>query len=297
MNDQLQALKTKLGSAQSLLLAIPETPSQDVVAAALALYLSLKQTGKNISIVASGAPLVRDSHLVGLDKIGTDVGGENLVITLDVPENYIDKVTSNTEGGHLNLIINPTKGVTPLTEANVKFSYSGAVSDLVIVVGAADLKDIGALAEKENELFDQARLINISNQVGSFGAINLTDPSSSCSELITALLKELALPLDVDIASNLMQGIESATQGLSSPNMTADTFEALAVLYRTGAHRTPPSTPSPTAKIVADMPIIDSHGSELKAVRSEAKDSSEPSVAAPSPDWLQPKIFSGSKTK
>jgi nanoRNase/pAp phosphatase (c-di-AMP/oligoRNAs hydrolase) len=284
MNDQLQELKTKLGTAQSVLLSIGDNPSQDVVASALAFYLSIKQTGKNVSVVASSAPVVRDSHIVGLDKITTDVGGENLVITLDVPENMIDKVTSNTEGGHLNLIVNPAKGVAPITAENVKFSYSGAAADLVIVIGAADLKDIGALAEKENELFAKERLVNISNQVGSFGSVNLTDPSSSNSELITALLKELALPLDVDIANNLMRGIEEATAGLSSPNMTADTFEALAVLYRTGARRTPPVAPGQTAKIVADMPIIDTH---------EAATPDE----APKEDWTKPKIFSGSKNQ
>ena len=271
MNDQLQELKTKLGTAQTVLLSIPTNPSQDVVASALALYLSIKQAGKTVSIVASSAPVVRDSHLVGLDKITEDVGGTNLVITLDVPENIIDKVTSNTEGGHLNLIIAPAKGAAPLTAQNVKFGYSGAAADLVMVIGAADLKDIGSLAEKELELFKIERIANISNQVGSFGAINITDPSSSNSELVTALLKELALPLDVDIANNLMQGIESATSGLSSPNMTADTFEALAVLYRTGARRTTPSTPGQTARIVSDMPIVDSE--------------------SPTEDWTKPKIY------
>lgn len=280
MNDQLQALKTKIGSAQTILLAIPENPSQDTVASALALFLSIKQSGKNVSIVASSAPVVRDSHLVGLDKIATEVGGANLVITLDVPENAIDKVTSNTEGGHLNLIVNPAKGVAPITADNVKFSYSGAAADLVIVVGAADLKDIGSLAEKENELFDKDRVANISNQVGSFGTINITDPSSSNAELVTALLKELALPLDIDIAGNLMQGIESATSGLSSPNMTADTFEALAILYRTGARRTPISAPAQTAKIINDMPIVD-HATPVVTAPP----------AAPKEDWTKPKIF------
>lgn len=272
MNDQLQELKTKLGTAQTVLLSIPTNPSQDVVASALALYLSIKQSGKTVSIVASSSPVVRDSHLVGLDKISEDVGGSNLVITLDVPENIIDKVTSNTEGGHLNLIIAPAKGAAPLTAANVKFGYSGAAADLVMVIGAADLKDIGSLAEKELELFKTERIANISNQVGSFGAINITDPSSSNSELVTALLKELSLPLDVDIANNLMQGIESATSGLSSPNMTADTFEALAILYRAGARRTAPSAPTQTARIVADMPIMDTE--------------------VPTEDWTKPKIYS-----
>lgn len=292
MNDQLQALKTKLGDAKSTLLVIPEKPSQDVVAASLAFYLSLSQSGKACSVVSTSAPVVRDSHLVGLDKIKTDVGGENLVITLNVPENAIDKVTSNTEGGHLNLIVNPAKGAPVITDKDVKFSYSGAAADLVIVIGAADLKDVGTLAEKENELFALERLANISNQVGSFGSINITDPSSSNSELITALLKELALPLDVDIANNLMRGIEEATDGLSSPNMTADTFEALAVLYRSGARRTAPTLSSPTATIVNDMPIVD-NGAPVQTVKPEA----QTAIDTPQPDWLQPKIYKGGAAK
>jgi hypothetical protein len=288
MQDELTKLKALINAAQSILLALPQNPPQDVVAAALALYLSLKQSGKATSVVASTLPIVRDSHLVGLDKITTDVGGANLVITLDVPENAIDKVTSNTEGGHLNLVINPAKGVAPITADNVKFGFSGAAADLVLVIGAADLGDIGALADKEHELFAKERVGNISNQVGSFGGVNLTDPSSSNSELVTALLKELALPLDIDIANNLMQGIESATSGLSSPSMTADTFEALAILYRSGARRQTPTIPVTQAKIVADMPIID-HGAPTPSpvIPSAVEES-----PVPQSDWLQPKVFS-----
>lgn len=286
MNDQLQALKDKLGTVQTVLLTMSAKPSSDVVASTLALYLSLSQTGKAVSVVTSSAPVVRDSHLVGLDKITTEVGGANLVITLDVEEKSIDKVTSNTEGGHLNLIINPAKGAGAITQSDVKFSYTGANADLVVVIGAADLADVGALAEKENQLFVKENLVNISNQVGNFGAINLTDPSASNCELVTALLKELALPIDVDIASNLMRGIEDATESLSSPNMTADTFEALAVLYRVGARRTAPSAPHQTATIIDNMPIID----------DSAPNSSKLSASvSPQPDWLQPKIFKGSQ--
>lgn len=274
MNDQLQTLKNELSAAQSVLLAFPENSNQDIVAAALALYLSLKEAGKVVSVSSSTAQLVRDSRLVGLDKITSDVGGTNLVITLDVPENAIDKVVSNTEGGHLNLVINPAKGTSPITPENVKFGYSGAVADLVIVVGAADLSDLGALLEKEPGLFAKERLVNLSNQVGSFAKINLTDPSASNSELVTALLKELGLPMDIDIAGNLMRGIESATDGLSSLNLTADTFEALAVLYRIGARRTPQATPSQPAKIVSDLPIVDSE--------------------VPQEDWKGPKIYTSS---
>ena len=269
MNQELQNLKSKLSTAASILIALPNSPSQDSVAAALALYLSISQSGKQVSVVAASEPVVRDSHLVGVDKITTDVGGKNLVITVNAPDEAVDKVTSNTEGGHLNLIVIPKKGTPGLTQNDITFSYSGSAADLVVAVGAADLKDFGALAEKEHEVFAAENLVNLSNQVGSFGGINLTDPSSSNSELVTAVLQELALPIDVDIANNLMRGIEDATSGLTSPNLTADTFEALAVLYRAGARRVPPVASTPTAKIVSDIPIV------------------EPTAA----DWTKPKIF------
>ncbi len=295
MQDQLNALKEKLSSVNSCLITFPTTPSQDMVAAALSLYLSLKSQGKKVAIVSSSLPTVRDSHLVGLDKITTDIGGNNLVITLNVPEDRVDKVTSNTEGGHLNLIINPREGAAPVSESDVVFSYTGAVADIVLVIGAADLKDLGSLADQEIELFNTATIANISNQVGSFGAINITDPSSSNSELVTALVKELSLPLDLDIANNLLVGIEAATEGLSSPNMTADTFEALAVLYRIGARRQIRTIPATQAKIVADMPIVDNEIPVTRTAPVEPNpDSSGVTSPEPQADWLQPKIYKGS---
>ena len=296
MQDQLNALKAKLQEISSVLITFAANPSTDSVAAALAFYLSLKNSGKKIKIASSAPVIVRDSHLVGIDKVATDIGGNNLVITFKVPEDSIDKVTSNTEGGHLNLIINPRDGRDPITEQDVVFNYSGATADLVLVIGAADLKDVGSLAEKEIELFSTSTVVNISNQVGNFGAINITDPSSSNSELVTALLKELSLPMDVDIANNLMSGIEAGTDNLSSPNMTADTFEALAVLYRQGARRQVKTIVPQQAKIVADMPIIDTDTrSEAKSPTEAVSEVGQP-VAQAQADWLKPKIYKGSTT-
>lgn len=288
MQDQLNALRAKLQEVNSVLITFASVPNQDSIAAALAFYLSLKSSGKKVLVASSNPVTVRDSHLVALDKVKTDIGGNNLVITLNVPEDRVDKVTSNTEGGHLNLIINPREGAEPVTEKDIIFGYSGAVADLIIVIGAADLKDVGSLAEKEVDLFTKSTIANISNQVGSFGAINITDPSSSNSELVTALLKELALPMDVDIANNLMIGIEAGTDNLSSPNMTADTFEALAVLYRTGARRQVKTIVPQQAKIVADMPIVD-NGPVIEETPAQP-------VAEPQADWLKPKIYKGSST-
>ena len=288
MSD-LQKLSTSLNSAKSVLIALPEGADKDVVASGLSLYLSLSNSGKQTSIVSGSQPVVRDSHLVGLDKITTSVGGDNLVVTVNLPESAVDKVTSNVEGGHLNLILAPQAGSPPITKDDIIFGTSGASADLIIVVGTNSLAKLGGIAEKESELFaNKEKLVNLSNLEGNFATINLTDTGSSNSELVTAVIQELKLPLTKDIASNLMQGIEEATGGLSSPKMTADTFEALAVLYRTGARRTTPTPDSPTAKIVDNTPIIDPTPSVVPSAPRPAPGNDA------SPDWLKPKIFKGS---
>lgn len=284
----LQAFKTALDQAKSILICLPENPSQDVVASALALYLSLKASGKQVTPIASTAPVVRDSHLVGLDKVTSEVGGNNLVITFNLPEDAVDKVTSNTEGGHLNLIISPKKDGEAIKAESLSFAYSGSSADLVIAVGAGSLSELGPIAEKEIELFDKSKLVNFGNKQGTFGSIDLTDPTSSNSELATAVIQELHLPLDRDIAGNLMIGIEDATAGLTSPDMTADTFEALAVLYRTGARRTRPNT-SPQATMISDTPIVDVESKE--SPKQEIDIPLQKTSEAVSPDWLKPKIM------
>ena len=289
----LQGFKAALDQAKSILVCLPEHPSQDVVASALALYLSLRSSGKQVIPVASSSPVVRDSHLVGLDKISSEVGGNNLVITFNLPEDAVDKVTSNTEGGHLNLIISPKKEAEAIKAEDLSFTYSGATADLVIVVGASSLAELGPLAEKEIELFEKAKIVNFGNKVGTFGSIDLTDPSSSNSELTTAVIQELHLPLDRDIAGNLMIGIEDATAGLTSPDLTADTFEALAVLYRNGARRSRPST-VPQATMISDTPIVDVESKE--SPRQEIDILLKKTPEDISPDWLRPKVLRTSES-
>lgn len=287
----LQGFKNTITDAKSILIFLPVGATQDVVAAALSLYLSLLETGKNVTPICADPATVRDSHLVGVDKITSEVGGNNLVITFNLPEDAVDKVTSNTEGGHLNLIVSPKNEGEAIKAEDLSFSYSGSAADVVIVVGATSLADLGSIYEKEIRLFETAKVVNFGNNSATFGSVNFTDPSSSNSELTTATLQELHLPINGDIAGNLMQGIEDATAGLTSPNMTADTFEALAVLYRQGARRLSPSKDLPTAKVISDTPIVDIEAKE--STTPEVKDFASSQEVEAQADWLKPKIMKG----
>lgn len=171
MANDLATVKSQLDEAKSILIAIPAQAGKDVVASSLSLYLSLKNYGKEVNVVSTSAPVVRDSRLVGLDKVVGDVGGKNLVMTINAPEDAVEKVTSNTEGGHLNLIIIPKSGGAPIKAENVTFGYTGAAADLIIIIGAQTLSDLGGIEEKEIELFTNTPIINLCNKNGTFGAV------------------------------------------------------------------------------------------------------------------------------
>lgn len=272
--NNLQNLSNQLNQADSLLLFTPNKPSFDAVASTLSLYLVLKSAGKNVTVASNSEPIVRDSHLVGLDKVQTEIGQQNLVISFPYEEDSIEKVSYNVNNDTFNLIIRPKKEKKPIKKDKLAFNYTGASADLVILIGCSQTQDAGNILLQEKELLEQATLVNISNKKGEFADINLVDPQSSLSELTTAIIQELNLQLTQDAAQNLLLGIEKATNNLQSPNLTADTFEALAALYRAGASRTGRPTPTPSPK---------------KSTKKQEE---------PKPDWLEPKIYkSGSQSK
>mgnify|MGYP001071609725 CR=1 FL=1 len=261
LKSELQELQQVLSSSQSVLIIIPSNPSLDKVAAALSLYLSLEKNGKITTIVCSQPMTVEFSQLVGVDKITNRVGGKNLVISFDYVKDSIEKVSYNVENDKFNLVIQPKTGLPSLDAKKVTYSYSGTESDLIFVIGAQKLEDLGRFYEDEKESHSHKQVINIDyhQQNSKFGKLNIFNPqASSCSEIIALALKVLNLPFDKDIAVNLFIGIKSATSNFQSLNLSAEAFEAAALCFRAGA----------------------------KQVEGKK-------ISSPSSDWLTPKIYKG----
>src|SRR5689334_6442421 len=72
-DTQIGELKTKLSDSSSCLVALPSNVNLDKLAAALALYLSLKQAGKNVAIISEAELKVSDSHLFGVGDIKSEL--------------------------------------------------------------------------------------------------------------------------------------------------------------------------------------------------------------------------------
>jgi nanoRNase/pAp phosphatase (c-di-AMP/oligoRNAs hydrolase) len=305
-NYNLEPVKTALQTAKQTLVLLPQNPTVDSVAAALAVYLSLTKKGINSTIGCSSQMTVQFNRLFGVDKIKPRIGNQNLVISFDYPEDSLEKVAYDKDPANqkFHLTIEPKAGMQPLDSSQVQYSYTGSNADLIFVIGAKSLEDLGEIYKKEKTLLDDKSkiMVNISSLGNSqFGSVNLSDPmATGASEIVFNLIKGLELPLEQDIATNILAGIEAATQNLAQAR-DVETFETVTELMRFGAERnhltapaygapgfnSPFMRPSP-APAWPTAPASPSLGGP-RPVMPPA-----PVQSAPSPDWLKPKVLTGS---
>ena len=126
-------------SANEILILLPNKPFMDQVAAGLSLFLSLSESGKNISISCPIPMVTEYSRLIGVDKITSDLGNKDLVINLvNYDANQVDKVSYDIENGQFKLTIAPKAGFKSPAKEQIDINYSGAYGDLIILIGGAN---------------------------------------------------------------------------------------------------------------------------------------------------------------
>jgi len=269
-------INTALASARKIGILLPDNPEYDLVAASLALFLSLEKAGKNLSIASSLPMRVEFSHLVGLDKISNELSDQgNFTISVDYPLNNLEKVTLPDNSEKVNLVFRLKKGAPPISADKINFVQEGQLVDLFFLIGGKDFSSFEKLISFE-EIQNYQTISIHRNQKTSLGKTQINDPSaSSYSEIITAILVSLSLPSDQDIAQNLFLGLSKATSNFASQVVSADTFEAAALCLRAGAKIEVPKTTT------------------MVSLPKEPKIDTESKPLPPSPDWLQPKIYRG----
>ena len=280
-----------LTSARTLTIVLPVSLNQDKVASALALYLSLKKASKQVSLVCSRPMIVEYSSLVGVDKIKNKLGGRNLVVSFDYLEDSIEKVSYNIENNKFNLVIQPKDGYPPLSTEKVEYSYFGEQADLIFIIGASSFEELGEIYSNNKTFFQEGNTVNISFNPNSksFAKINLINPQmASFGEFIAFLISTLKLPVDEDIASNLLLGIERATNNFSLLKSTPMTYEAVAFCLRAGGRK-------PLREFPEERRAEEKKPSFAKASedREEKVEEQQDLKVKPSPDWFKPKIYKG----
>lgn len=239
----LSSLKEALPTIKKALVLMSGTPNLDSAAAALGLCQILKNKGIEVQVACPVDMRVEFSRLVGVDEVKKKIGNRNLMISFDYSEDKVEKVsyTISEDGKRFNLVIAPKNNATALDPATVAFDHVGAETDATFLVGVNGYEDIGTLYEEERNVVEGSLTIALTLfPVSTYAKLHADAQGHSClSELVASMLTQLEIELDTDGASNLLHGIDSATQSLSSPLAGADTFETVATLMRAGAKRQP----------------------------------------------------------
>ena len=262
----------------------------DEMAAALGLYLSLQDSGKQVSIASPQSPLVEVSNLVGIDRVKPNFEGRaggDLIVSFPYKDDEIDKVSYTLEQGFLNIIVKGKDGVLSFGEKDVIYKNTQSAPSAVFVIGTPRLSDLGRLFDPES--MKDTTVINIDNKADNqgFGDIVMVQPTaSSVSELVGDLLLGLGLRFDPDSSQNLFDGISYATNDFSSSKTSALAFEMASIFMRQGAKR------KGGERIISEeKPVVESIAGErtIDIKRVERK------VQTPPKEWLaSPKVYKGS---
>lgn len=211
----------------------------DTMAAALALYLSLSNSGKQAQIISLKDPIVELSSLVGIDKVKrTFVGNTTkLVVSLPYKKGEVEKVlfTEAPQTINFHLTAAPDKSITPFDLKDVRLNWEGGAPSFIISIGIATIDELSQVVD-----INAVKIVNIDNypQNTRFGDVVLVDDSfSSLSEISGKIIKELNLPQDRDIAQNLLDGVLFATRNFTKPNTSPFAFETASAAMYQGAQR------------------------------------------------------------
>lgn len=298
----IQRLKEILGKQGAFAIVVGSNYTIDEIGASLSLYLSLKSQGKDVSIVSSKESLVEVSNLVGIDKVKPNFESESgdLIVSFPYRDDEIGKVSYTLEGGLLNIIVKPKEGTLSFGEKDVVFKRSAETPTVLITVGVKRLSELSGMFDIEG--LKDTTIINIdkSDSNEGFGdVVIIGQGASSVSEQVANLLLTLAIPIDPDMAQNLMSGLITATGNFQSPRTSSLAFEMAGVLLRSGARREsvrPQAQPSHQPQPVSQMHqaqmnqrmVQPQQARQIREFPREQKKNEAP------PDWLAPKIFKGS---
>jgi len=236
----IQKLKDAIAKSSSIGIAVGHNPSIDEMGAALSLYILLKSAKKNVSIAAPGDPIVEISSLVGIDRVQKNFGGNagDLTVSFPYQEGEIEKVSYTLEDNFLNIIAKSSEQGLSFDEKDVLYVRGSGSIYLLIVVGTAELSEIGEVIDSQK--LANTSIINIDNDPNNqgFGDIVMVSPqASSVSEHVADIVLTLGFAVEQDAAQNLLSGVMSATNNFQDPRTSTLAFEVAAFLLKRGAQR------------------------------------------------------------
>lgn len=234
----------QIKAAKKILLLTHVSPDGDALGSLLALYLVLKQLGKEVTAVVPDQISGALRFLPNLDEIIKNFSSaKDFIITIDTSKVKVDRLGYKhlPEENKLNIVITPQGGT--FEDRDISFSHGTPKFDSIIVLDSPDLERLGPLYESQSPLFYETPVINIDHHAGNdfFGKVNWVDlTATSTAEILVALVESLSREktlLNEDVATALLTGIITDTGSFQNVNTTPKALTVAAQLVAAGGRQ------------------------------------------------------------
>lgn len=223
------------------MLIIPEHPTTDALASALALMMVLKKTNHPIQLVSPGYSVPTGHeflpHSTNVDNQLSNL--QKYVITVNIGQTKLDTLSYDVHGDQVHIYLTPKSGA--FQPKDVVASSGRFAFDLIITLGLSSLEKLGPTYSDNAEFFYQTPIINLDHQAtnGRYGHTNLIDvTATSLAEMVFDLTKTLdGQIIDEPIATCLLTGIMANTKAFQSNTVTPRSLSIASQLMAANARR------------------------------------------------------------
>jgi len=209
VSDDKKHVLDLIESAQKVLV-IPDTrEGSDALSAALAISFVIKDLAKEVSLLYPKEFPEEFKEFENLLEIKKEFDQKSLVVGINYKNTPIEKINYYIKDETLNLVVTPVPSNFDLGRVN--FNKTGEKYDLIIVIGAKNLADLGNYYYENTEDFRKTPVLSIDNrdETDNFGTININEPSfDSLTELMYNKLASWDFRPNKNSAKALLLGLQ-----------------------------------------------------------------------------------------
>lgn len=230
-----------INKANRILIAIPSNSNGDAVGTGLALYSFLGKLDKEVEIVTAHRNLEAFSFLPRISEVKHTLEVmQSFVISVATANAPLDELSYEAKSDRVDIFLKPKTG--KFSQSDVSFRSGRFPYDLIIVLHAASLENLGEIYERNTDLFFETPIINIDHHPNNeyYGQINHVDlTATSTAEIVSQLIEEFESSLmDEHIATSLLTGIIVETNSFQHAKTTPRAFlKASQLIAQGGRHQ------------------------------------------------------------
>lgn len=225
----LQEAKTLINNSQNIYI-LPSTLSLEGLINAMALFYTLKESGKNVNLAIEELPDKIKFLTPTLEYISYP---KDFVVSFPNNKVTISQIKYEKDSNSTKILLTISKG--NIKKDDVSFYFAEPKPDLLITLGLTNIDSTKWPHIFNKDIISQSVILNIDNQKENtnFGRINIIEQNKSLSETVFDIIK--TDDMNKNTATCLLAGLILASDNFKNKNTSSAMLEASALLIKKGA--------------------------------------------------------------